>query len=244
MNMATKKKAIKARTTVVAPTVPSDVAKSVTTVKTNQIYAGFVVRLAATFIDALVVMLINIGVAITVILTMFSWATWWVYSVVMLAQMDGATIGKKLFGIKVVASTPKIGYGTALLREVVGKFLSSLIFGLGYLWVIWDSEKQGWHDKVASTHVVHVTPFGGGRKILAWIISIAMIITLCTVPFLLGFGILTLGSYLGRNAGDINQSIQQLKELEKSNNDLQSSLEELKDLQKQLEASQDGVVVQ
>jgi len=47
------------------------------------------------------------------------------------------------------------GYPSAFLREVIGKFLS-LFFFLGFLWVIWDKKKQGWHDKIAHTIVVKV----------------------------------------------------------------------------------------
>ena len=43
------------------------------------------------------------------------------------------------------------------MREVVGKFISGLVLNLGYLWVIWDGQKQGWHDKIADTYVVRVT---------------------------------------------------------------------------------------
>jgi uncharacterized RDD family membrane protein YckC len=32
--------------------------------------------------------------------------------------------------------------------------VSAVVFLLGYLWMIWDSEKQTWHDKVAGSVVV------------------------------------------------------------------------------------------
>src|SRR3989339_163647 len=65
----------------------------------------------------------------------------------------GQTLGKKAVKIKVVKESDNSvpGYGTAFLREIVGKFVSSLVFSLGYFWVIWDSKKQGWHDKIAHT---------------------------------------------------------------------------------------------
>lgn len=68
----------------------------------------------------------------------------------------GQTPGKMALGVKVVRKDGvlKIGYGKAFMREVVGKFISSLVFGLGYLWILWDKEKQGWHDKIANTVVV------------------------------------------------------------------------------------------
>jgi uncharacterized RDD family membrane protein YckC len=47
-----------------------------------------------------------------------------------------------------------IGYGRAALREVFGKFLSTLLLGIGYLMVAFDDRKQGLHDKIADTCVI------------------------------------------------------------------------------------------
>jgi len=41
-----------------------------------------------------------------------------------------------------------------LLREWIGRWLSGLLFGLGYLWILLDKDRQAWHDKLASTYVV------------------------------------------------------------------------------------------
>lgn len=72
----------------------------------------------------------------------------------------GQTLGKMAMKIKVVnesdGSVP--GYGPAFLREVIGKFISSMVLFLGYLWMIWDSKKQGWHDKISHTVVIKVNP--------------------------------------------------------------------------------------
>lgn len=46
------------------------------------------------------------------------------------------------------------GFGTMLVRETVGKFISGLVFSPGYLWIIFDREHQGWHDKIAGTVVL------------------------------------------------------------------------------------------
>src|SRR5687767_3168523 len=68
-----------------------------------------------------------------------------IYSVYFLST-TGATLGKKWMGIRVVKTNGQnLTIGDALLREVVGKFVSGLVFGLGYLWAIWDKNKQGWH---------------------------------------------------------------------------------------------------
>jgi uncharacterized RDD family membrane protein YckC len=68
---------------------------------------------------------------------------------------SGQTIGKKVMNIRVIGFEDggPIGYGRAALRYV-GSILSAIPCGLGYLWMLWDSEKQTWHDKFASSVVV------------------------------------------------------------------------------------------
>ena len=67
----------------------------------------------------------------------------------------GQTPGKMALRIKVIHNDGgPVGYGQAFVREVIGKFLSSLILGIGYLMVAFRSDKRGLHDLVASTRVV------------------------------------------------------------------------------------------
>lgn len=70
----------------------------------------------------------------------------------------GATPGKLILGLRVKTSMgKKVGFGRALLRELVGKWISLLIsplFGISYLWMLWDKKKQTIHDKIANTIVV------------------------------------------------------------------------------------------
>ncbi len=46
-----------------------------------------------------------------------------------------------------------IGPWRAFVRILVANF-SLLIFGLGFLWMLWDPKSQTWHDKAAGTVVV------------------------------------------------------------------------------------------
>lgn len=48
-----------------------------------------------------------------------------------------------------------------LLRETLGKFVSSLFLGLGMFWAIWDKDRQTWHDKIAGTVVIRRAPTTG-----------------------------------------------------------------------------------
>ncbi len=72
---------------------------------------------------------------------------------------SGQTPGKSIMKIKVVRinSTEEVGFVGAFLRELVGKTVSSIVFALGYLSILWDKNKQGWHDKIAGTIVVKLS---------------------------------------------------------------------------------------
>jgi uncharacterized RDD family membrane protein YckC len=67
---------------------------------------------------------------------------------------NGQTPGKVAMGIKIVTTSGEpISIGKAIVRYI-GYIISSFVIGLGFLWVIWDARKQGWHDKIAGTLVV------------------------------------------------------------------------------------------
>ena len=70
----------------------------------------------------------------------------------------GQTWGRRIAGIKVIKETTggPPGWGTAIGRSAFAYFISANICYLGYLWMLWDGQKQTWHDKVASTRVIKV----------------------------------------------------------------------------------------
>lgn len=79
----------------------------------------------------------------------------------------GRTIGKWVAGISVVDEDGnKPGVAVAIPREVVGRFVATITFGIGIIWVIFDKNHQGWHDKMAGTYVV-IVPNSGGPGFLA-----------------------------------------------------------------------------
>jgi uncharacterized RDD family membrane protein YckC len=67
----------------------------------------------------------------------------------------GSTLGMRLFHLRVADATTglPIGYGRAGLRYV-GYILSVIVCYIGLIWAAFDSRKQGWHDKIASTVVL------------------------------------------------------------------------------------------
>ena len=76
-----------------------------------------------------------------------------IFALVLFAR--GTTPGKMMLGLHVAKENgERAGFFIMLVREVIGKALSLIVFGLGFLWIILDKENQGWHDKLMSTYVV------------------------------------------------------------------------------------------
>lgn len=83
-----------------------------------------------------------------------------------LVASRGQSLGKMVLGIRIVRVIAhadgsvrvdhNLGFGGMLIREIVGKFVSSLVLYLGYIWILFDGRRQGWHDKIAGTLVVKV----------------------------------------------------------------------------------------
>ncbi len=67
----------------------------------------------------------------------------------------GQTPGMRLFGLRVVADRDggRIGWGTALLRTL-GLYASSAVLYLGFVWILVDKRRRGFHDLIAGTIVV------------------------------------------------------------------------------------------
>jgi len=67
----------------------------------------------------------------------------------------GATPGMKVAGIRVVSDRDgsRIRWGTALLR-LIGWWVSAAVFYIGFVWILVDSRRRGWHDLIAGTCVI------------------------------------------------------------------------------------------
>ena len=82
----------------------------------------------------------------------------WIYQVVMEGGKWHATIGKRVMGLYVADSNGNgITYSTSILR-LIGKILSGLTLGIGYLMAFFNDTKQGLHDMVAKTYVLNGQP--------------------------------------------------------------------------------------
>jgi len=155
--------------------------ESVAEVPTQQ-YAGVFVRYAANVLDSIIVglALIPLALIFTVLdskentFDFIGGILYLVYSIGFITS-KGATLGKQFFRTKVVGvSKEKVSLWKSILREVVGKFVSMLVFGLGFVWALFDSKKQAWHDKIARTVVIQVGELSRGRKIIAYLLAFAL----------------------------------------------------------------------
>ncbi|MFZ4815084.1 MAG: RDD family protein [Phototrophicaceae bacterium] len=91
----------------------------------------------------LLILLVNIVIAVG-------------YNIVCLVNFEGQTLGKRIVGIRVVSAEEGyngLTYGMAW-RRYFGEILCSLCLSIGYLQILWNEERQGWHDKIAQTLVV------------------------------------------------------------------------------------------
>ena len=125
--------------------------------------ASFGLRFVALIVDAILV-----GIVSGASRLIFTWALAQLVSLVVgvgyytyfEGSPSGQTLGKRAMNIRVVdiETGESIGTSRALIRYV-GKIISGIACGLGFLWMLWDQEKQTWHDKLASSVVVPTSAF-------------------------------------------------------------------------------------
>lgn len=136
-----------------APAPAQDNAASATaTSRATLPRASFWIRMAALFIDAVLLSvalhLLNDSGEVTLLALAIYGALMW--------KFKGTTVGGIVCNLQVVRLDGReIDWGTAIVRAL-GCFLSVAAAGLGFLWIAIDSEKQAWHDKIAGTVVVRV----------------------------------------------------------------------------------------
>ncbi len=130
--------------------------------------ASFGVRLVAALIDgallfvvALIVRLI-FGAALGAVVNLLAGLA---YTAYLEGSPSGQTVGKRAMNIRVIDFNGggPIGPTRALIRYL-GRIVSTIPCLLGYFWMLWDSEKQTWHDKIAATVVVPTSAY----PVAAW----------------------------------------------------------------------------
>ena len=115
--------------------------------------ADFWPRLGALLID---IVLVAVAGGVSLVLAWLPFPLLFGGYVFGLWLWKGTTVGGIVFNLKVVRLDGRpIDAATAMVRTLVA-FLSVCAAGLGFLWCLWDDERQTWHDKVAGTVVVRV----------------------------------------------------------------------------------------
>ena len=68
----------------------------------------------------------------------------------------GTTVGGAVLSLKVMRFDGQpLTFSVALVRALAAAFSTVVLF-LGFLWIAWDQDKQGWHDKIAGTVVLRL----------------------------------------------------------------------------------------
>lgn len=134
-------------------------------------FAGFWVRSGATLIDTIIVLAFTVPLLMTIY-----GADYWFSERVVSGVWDiiinyvlpavlvfifwsykSATPGKMVFGLKIISlGTQEKLSGGQMVGRYLGYYISTIVLMLGFIWVAFDSRKQGWHDKLANTAVVKV----------------------------------------------------------------------------------------
>ena len=123
--------------------------------------AGFWRRWAAALVDGIV-----LGIVSTI--AQFAFGTQAGYGIGIVAALayftyfhgrTGQTPGNAAFAIRVLDVRDRIGqpigYPRALGRWAIS-YVSGIVLLLGYLWMLWDPQKQTWHDKAVGSLPVYV----------------------------------------------------------------------------------------
>ena len=132
--------------------------------------AGFWIRLVAAILDGFVVLLLQ-GVlggllylagmlngsaddGLGLLVQIFSYLLSCVYYI-FLTGYCGQTLGKMAVRVKVIrCDGSPLSYPRAAFREIPAKFISGIVFGIGYLMIAFDEQKQGLHDRMTDTFVI------------------------------------------------------------------------------------------
>lgn len=136
----------------------------------EMVYVGFWRRAFASIIDSIIALIIllplffmffgleeleseefnfsnPVGIVINYVipigLTVFFWTVF------------KATPGKMAMGCQVVNAETgeKLGVGRSIVRYI-GYIISTIPLGLGFLWIVFNKRKRGWHDLIAGTVVI------------------------------------------------------------------------------------------
>jgi uncharacterized RDD family membrane protein YckC len=135
--------------------------------KANRNYAGFWIRVGASVVDAIVLIIVQLPIMYTMYDGWLSASADGFYNIIssilgvvyyagMESSSTQATLGKMAVRIKVGDEQGnRISFPNALGRYLA-KIISAILLLIGFMMVGWDNKKQGLHDKIAGTYVFEV----------------------------------------------------------------------------------------
>lgn len=132
-----------------SPATPPNLALPPATDMVSHPRASFWERMGAGFLDIVLVSILSAlvgGPPLGFLVALAYFAGMWAWK--------GTTIGGIVLGLKVVRlDGAALTFPVALVRGLAAAFSVVVLF-LGFLWIAWDRDKQGWHDKIAGTLVL------------------------------------------------------------------------------------------
>ena len=133
----------------------------------RQDYCGFWRRFTANFLDGLVLgMVYNVVNKILHVIASLSgtaypgFSEWMLCTIIFWAYTiwfkgyRGATPGYYTLGIRIISINGTHVSIKQILIRIISSFFSAIPFGLGYIWITIDADRQAWHDKIAGTYVI------------------------------------------------------------------------------------------
>jgi uncharacterized RDD family membrane protein YckC len=121
-------------------------------------HAGFWIRFAGAFIDGIILAVVQgiLGAIIGDLGRLLTFALAGGYFTFFHSTKAAQTIGQRAVGIRLADADTGGGIdpGRAAIRWLMS-YVSAFAVLIGYLWMLWDPQRQTWHDKVAKTFVVY-----------------------------------------------------------------------------------------
>lgn len=166
-------------------------------------FVAFVIGMVGVFIDMYTpnrpLPLDRLIVACTLVFSVAYYLVAW--------SRSGQTVGKAMLGIKIVGADGQPPSGGKAFLRYIGYLVSGIVLALGFVWVIFDRKRQGWHDKMAGTYVVYADATfseadavtwepSGPRPSIFWIVI--WIVLAIGLPVGSVTTVLTMGPFVGK----------------------------------------------
>ena len=113
--------------------------------------ASFWERMGAAFLDIIIVSILGAlvgGPPLGFLVALAYFAGMWAWK--------GTTVGGVVLKLQVVrVDGGRVTFLVAIVRGIAAAF-STIVLFLGFFWILWDRDKQGWHDKIVGTVVLRM----------------------------------------------------------------------------------------